>query len=820
MSSFHPDQWQVVSPYLDEALTLSEDERARWLERMRAENPSLADKLQELLSEHRLAEGNGFLEKRPDFPTLKTDLAGQIVGSYRLISLIGLGGMGTVWLAERSDGRFDRKAAVKFLSAALIGHGGEERFKREGAILGRFSHPHIADLLDAGVASNGQPYIVLEYVEGQPIDRYCDEHNLDVRSRVSLFLDVVGAVAHAHANLIVHRDIKPTNVLVSNDGQVKLLDFGIAKLLEAEGQDAATLLTQTGDSPLTPEYAAPEQVAGAPITTATDVYGLGVLLYQLLSGKHPAGTALRSPAALVKAIVDTEPLPPSDIVHPSTPDAEATTAIAATRASTPERLYRLLRGDLDTIVGKALKKNPEERYASASTMADDLRRYLKHEPISARPDTLAYRAVKFLRRNRFVVALGTLAFLATAAGLIGAVLQARINRQERDAAVRERDRANRIADFMVKMFKVSNPSEARGSSITAREILDKASKETESGLSKDPEMQAQMMNVMGDVYFNLGLLSESHKLLERTLAVQQRVLGSENPDTLRTASLLGMVLRKEGHSEEAEKLDRETLAIQNRVLGPENQDTLATMSGLANALMWEGKTTEAEKLDRELVEIRRRVLGPDDPETARSIDNLAFCLSLEGEQGKVDDFPESEKLSREALAIKQRILGPEHPDTITSMADLAATLSLERKLPEAEKLTREALEMRRRILGPEHTDTLDTMTYLSNVLGEEGRYAEAEKVEAEARAIQRRVLGPDHPATAVSTFNLGCLEALQGHRERALSFLREAIDHGLRPTQAVAAVQDDDLKSLRGDPRYEALVAEVKKRAAQTQQKQ
>ena len=820
MSSLHPDQWQVLSPYLDEALTLSEEERARWLESMRAKNPSLADKVQELLNEHRLAEGKGFLENRSNFPALSKGLACQVVGSYRLISLVGVGGMGAVWLAERCDGRFERKAAVKFLNVALLGHGGEERFKRESAILGRFSHPHIAEMLDAGVASNGQPYIILEYVEGQPIDRYCDEQNLDIRSRVSLFLDVVGAVAHAHANLIVHRDIKPTNVLVSNDGQVKLLDFGIAKLLEAEGQEAATLLTQTGDSPLTPEYAAPEQVTGAPITTATDVYGLGVLLYQLLSGKHPAGTALRTPAALVKAIVDTEPLLPSDIVRPFTPDAEAVTAIAATRASTPERLSRLLRGDLDTIVGKALKKNPEERYASASAMADDLRRYLRHEPISARPDTFAYRAAKFVRRNRVVMGLAVLAFLATAAGLIGAVLQARINRQERDVAVRERDRANRIADFMVKMFKVSNPSEARGSSITAREILDKASKEVESGLSKDPEMQAQMMNVMGDVYFNLGLLSESHSLLERTLAVQQRVLGPENPDTLRTASLLGMVLRKEGHPEETEKLDRETLAIQTRVLGPENRDTLATMSGLANALMWEGKTAEAEKLDRELVETRRKVLGPEDPETVRSIDNLAFCLSLEGEQGKRDDLPESEELSREALALKQRILGPEHPDTITSMADLAATLSLERKLPEAEKLTREALAMRRRILGPEHTDTLDTMTYLANVLEQEGHYAEAEKLEAETRLIQQRVLGPDHPATAVSTFNLACLEALQGHRERALSFLREAIDHGLRPMQALAAIEADELKSLRGDPRYEALVAEVKKRAASVQQKQ
>lgn len=819
MPPFDPDQWQILSPYLDEALTLSEEERACWLETMRAQNPSLADKLCDLLDEYRSAQGKGFLEKTLHFPVLNRSLAGQVVGSYRLVSLVGLGGMGAVWLAERCDGRFERKAAVKFLNVALMGQGGEERFKREGAILGRFSHPHIAELLDAGVNSSGQPYIVLEYVEGKPIDRYCDHARLDVKARISLFLDVLAAVAHAHANLIVHRDIKPTNVLVSKDGQVKLLDFGIAKLLESEGQlNAPTLLTREGDSPLTPEYAAPEQVTGAPITTATDVYTLGVLLYVLLSGQHPAGNALRSPADLVKAIVDTEPLRPSVVVEPSKPDTEATIATAANRASTPDKLRRLLQGDLDTIVGKALKKNPEERYSSATAMADDLRRYLKHEPISARPDTFTYRTVKFVRRNRVVVALATLAFVATTAGLVGAVLQARMNRQQRDTAFHERDRANRIADFMVRMFKVSNPSEARGNSVTAREILDEASKGMESGLSKDPEVQSQMMYVMGDVYYNLGLFSKSQSLLERALAVQRRVFGPDHPETLRTESLLGRTLQTEGHSEQAEKLERETLASQRRVLGPENRDTLSTMSRLAGVLMWEGQVSEAEKLDRELLETRRRIFGPEAPETVQAMDNLAYCLSVEGEQGKEADLPESEKLSREALAIKQRILGPEHPDTIVSMANLGATLCLEHKLPEAEKLTSEALEMSRRVLGPEHNVTLDLMTYVVNVLQLEGRYAEAEKLEAETRAIQQRVLGPDHPATAVSTFNIACLEALQGHREQALSFLREAVTH-MRPQQALA-IEGDELKSLRGDPRYEALVAEVKSRAAFVQRKQ
>src|SRR5215475_4738619 len=289
MSSLNPEQWLVLGPYLDQALTLSGEERVRWLESLRAENPVLAGQVQELLERDRAAEDEGFLDSSPiRFPEV-SGLAGQSVGAYRLISTIGHGGMGTVWLAERNDGRFLRKAAVKFLSVALVGRSAEERFKREGAILARLANPKIAELLDAGVAASGQPYLILEYVEGEPIDHYCDERKLEIRSRIRLFLDVLTAVAHAHANLIVHRDIKPSNVLVSTDGNVKLLDFGIAKLLESGTESGeATALTQEGGRALTPEYAAPEQVTGSPITTATDVYALGVLLYLLLTGHHPA----------------------------------------------------------------------------------------------------------------------------------------------------------------------------------------------------------------------------------------------------------------------------------------------------------------------------------------------------------------------------------------------------------------------------------------------------------------------------------------------------------------------------------------------------
>src|SRR5215475_2924642 len=361
MSILSPDKWDALSTYLDKALTLSEDESGRWLEALRTEKPELAKQVQELLNEHQAARQESFLETGPVMPLQSTGLAGQIVGAYRLVSPIGHGGMGTVWLAERSDGRFERKAAVKFLSAALIGHGGEERFKREGAILGRLSHPNTAELLDAGVTSTGQPYLVLEYIEGEPIDQYCDARRLDIRARIRLFLDVLGAVAHAHANLIIHRDIKPSNVLVSKDGSVRLLDFGIAKLLEGGGeQGTATLLTHEAGSAFTPLFAAPEQLTNGAVTTATDVYELSVLLYVLLTGQHPAGSGAHSAADLVKSILEVESPRASSVIT-----GEGGKIAAQNRGSTSDKLQRQLRGDLDAIVRKGLEKQPSRRYITA-----------------------------------------------------------------------------------------------------------------------------------------------------------------------------------------------------------------------------------------------------------------------------------------------------------------------------------------------------------------------------------------------------------------------------------------------------------------------
>src|SRR5262245_17642001 len=370
---------------------MTDDSRAAWLAAIRARDAALGDDLERLLGDHEALRNSTFLERAipvVQSPAEMPSLEGQIVGAYRLISLIGQGGMGSVWLAERCDGRFDRRVAVKLLNIALVGRAVEERFRREGNFLAKVTHSHIARLIDAGVSATGQPYLVLEHVNGQPIDRYCDERALSVEARIGLFLDVLEAVAHAHANLIVHRDIKPANVLVSVDGEVKLLDFGIAKLLDDDAQwdgsrtAAASVLTRDAGAALTPQYAAPEQLAQGPVTTATDVYALGVLLYVMLSGQHPVGAAVRSPVTLMRAIVEVEPRRMSDVVSGGTSTPEELARHAARCGMTVGKLQRTLRGDLDTIVAKALKKNAHERYVSVSALSDDLSRFLRHEPIT------------------------------------------------------------------------------------------------------------------------------------------------------------------------------------------------------------------------------------------------------------------------------------------------------------------------------------------------------------------------------------------------------------------------------------------------------
>ena len=491
-------RWERTKEVFEEALKLDLESRREYLDAACGKDQELRVEVDSLIASYEQA-GTDFLDRAaaelldltsgPDAPPQLRP--GQLAGPYRLIREIGRGGMGQVWLAERCDGRFDRRVAIKFIQGTTLAGSTAQRFKREGSFLSKLAHPQIAELIDAGLTSTREPFLVLEYVAGQPIDEYCDQHKLDIASRIQLFLDVLSAVAHAHANLIVHRDIKPSNVLVRNDGQVKLLDFGIAKLLtdETGAPASATMLTAEAGSVLTPRFAAPEQIAQGTITTATDIYGLGVLLYLLSSGRHPAGAGPHSPVQLMRAILEEEP--PRASVAALSVDMEA----AAQRSSTPDRLSRQLRGDLDTILNKALKKDPAERYASVSAFADDLRRCLKHEPISARPDTISYRARKFVRRNRLLV---------SAAALTAAVILAISGfaiYQEQLAQRRFQDVRKLAHTFVFELY--DQIAKLEGSTKT-RELMARTGIEYLDNLSRNAGRDLQLQREIAAAYMKIG----------------------------------------------------------------------------------------------------------------------------------------------------------------------------------------------------------------------------------------------------------------------------------------------------------------------------
>ncbi|HEV8241586.1 MAG TPA: serine/threonine-protein kinase, partial [Thermoanaerobaculia bacterium] len=538
---------------LARALELDAAERAALLAGVAAEDEALAGELERLLAaadsgtspldRPPWSEGIGSLlggtgaPRREASDTPQPALAGLAVGAYTLRAPIGQGGMGTVWLAERSDGRFVGQAAVKLLNAGLVGHEAEARFGREGSILARLRHPHIAHLIDAGVSSLGQPYLVLERVDGERIDAWCDGRELSTAARLRLFLDVLAAVAHAHSNLVVHRDIKPSNVLVTRDGQVKLLDFGIAKLLEGDGGAPATALTRDGAALLTPEYAAPEQLTGGPITTATDIHALGTLLYVLLVGRHPVGAATRTPAALFHAVVEDEPQRLSTAAGDRRNEtAETLVRNAAHRGSTPQRLRRLLKGDLETIVAKALKKRPEERYASAEAFAADLRRYLDRQPISARPDSLRYRARKFVARNRLPVAAAAAAALALLAGTAVALWEARAAARERDRALEDLRRAEITNDLTGYLLSAAAPG---GGPTSRGDLFTSAEEHIERRFAADPALHVYLLMTLSDRYYGNGQQEAWQRTAERAYRLS-RPLGEHRLRALASCLLSGV----------------------------------------------------------------------------------------------------------------------------------------------------------------------------------------------------------------------------------------------------------------------------------------
>src|SRR5579863_1831637 len=770
-----PEKWEQVKELFALALERDPKERSSFLSQACGGDDSLRTEIESLLSSFDGA--STFLDDCPAADLLSAQssaMTGRRIGAYRIVREIGQGGMAVVYLGERDDQNYRKQVAIKMVKPGIDTEQILQRFRNERQTLAALDHSSIVKLLDGGSSADGLPYLVMEYVEGLPIDQYCDLNKLSIDDRLRLFRQVCAAVQYAHENLVIHRDLKPGNILIAKGGVPRLLDFGIAKLLNPECFQTP-LVTRTDWHPMTPEYASPEQIRGQAITTASDVYSLGVLLFELLTGNRPYRATSQSLLEMERLICESEPEKPSAVVQASQTkektarDGQARTAIAAESMSTlcglqPVELQRRLRGDLDTITMKAIEKDPSRRYATVSEFSADIGRHLSHEPVLARPASATYRAGKYIRRHPVgvTVAAGVVLLLAGFAAMQSFQLR---------RITRERDRANWVTTFMEGMFKVSDPSESRGNSITAREILDKASTDIDTAPAQNPELQAQMMHVMGDVYKNLGLFPRAQSLYERSAEIRRRVLGPENADTLRSIDDLAWILNQEGRAADAEKLQRQTVATRRRVFGTQNLDTLKSMSNLAWTLDREGNYAEAEKLEREVLDIRRRVLKiEDDRETAGTMNNLAATLGHEGH------YPEAEKLKRETLDIRRRILGPENQETLTAMNNLAATFQQEGRYGEAEKLQRETLNLQRRILGPEHPDTLRSINNLAHTLVMEGHLAEAEPLQREALSTKQRVLGPEHQDTLWAMNSLAWTLQQEGHFSEAEKLQRQTME--------------------------------------------
>ena len=699
------------------------------------------------------------------------------IGRYRIIRLVGKGGMGAVYEAEQYQPK--RIVALKVIKSSWADPSLMRRFEQESEALARLHHSGIAQVYEAGTADSGtgvQPFFAMEYVAGgQPLTLYAATHHLDTRQRLEMMAEICDAVHHAHQRGLIHRDLKPANILVDEHGHPKILDFGVARVTDSDTQ--ATRQTDVGQIIGTLAYMSPEQALADPLEldTRSDVYALGVILYELLAGKLPYTLSNK----LHEAVVTIREQDPAAL-------------------SSVNRLYR---GDIETVVAKALEKDKTRRYTSAADLAADIRRYLKDEPIVARPASASYQLRKFARRNRALVAGVAAVFVVLVAGVVVSTREAVRARAAEQRANSEAAAAKAINDFLqndllaqASASNQSRPNSKPDPDLKVRTALDRAAERITGKFDKQPEVEAAIRDTMGQTYQDLGLYPEARKQLERALDLYRRVLGAENPKTLRTMYRLGDTAQIQGKYPEAEALYSQTLQIARRVLGPEHPDVLRAMNGLATVYDLQRKPAQAEALYSQTLEIRRRVLGPDHPDTLRTVTGLATVYFSQGR------YAQAEALFSQTLEARRRVLGAEHPDTLTAMNNLANTYQAEGKAAEAEALYKQALEIRRRVLGPEHSDTLYSMICLADIYFAQRKYAEAQAFFSQALETDRRVLGPEHPDTLLAMNGVGSALDGQGkyaQAEAVFSQTAEIMRRALGPAHPNTLIAMNNLRETQ-----------------------
>ena len=759
---------EKIRQLFEAALERDPEQRAEFLGRAFAEDPSIRVEVESLIASHEEAESlreGPTLEKEEEtaFPPRPADVPREI-GPYRIIREIGQGGMGSVYEAEQ-DKPVRRRVAVKLIKWGMDTKHFVARFASERQALALMTHSNIAAIYDAGATAGGRPYFAMEFVSGIPITKYCDTHRLTIRERLELFLQVCDGAQHAHQKGIIHRDIKPSNVLVTiQDGEPlpKIIDFGLAKATSGRLTDKSAY-TELGQLVGTPEYMSPEQadITALDVDTRADIYSLGAVLYELLVGAKPLDLDILGQTSFVemtRRILEEEPPRPSVRVSSM---GSASQLAARNRRGDPRSLGKQLRGDLDWITMKTLEKERTRRYETASSLGQDLQRYLRHEPVRARAPTAAYRARKFIRRHQGGVAAAAAVLIALIFGLVSATAGMIRAREAERVAVREAATANEVSNFLVGVFEVADPSEALGRTITAHEILGKGAREIEKALSQQPEVQARLMVTMGKVYTNLGLYGEAEPLLTKAVETCRRVLGKDHPDTLTALNDLANLYYYQNRFAEAQPLYLELVQTRGRVLGEEDPATLRAQFDLASLYLWSKRYDEMEELSLKTLDAQRRVLGEDHPDTLDSMHNLASMYYVRGR------YQESARVAERVLDQTRRRQGKDHPDTLTSMHNLATSYHGMGRYDEAEKLYREVIALKSRVLGSSHQQTADSIRMLGRMLKEQGRLEDAEALLLEAYGIYLESVGEHHTRTRETIQHLAELYEASGRPEKA-----------------------------------------------------
>lgn len=702
------------------------------------------------------------------------DAEGEQIGPYRILERIGHGGMGIVYLAEQIL-PVRRRVAIKVIKLGMDTKEVIARFDAERQALALMNHTNIARILDAGATEDGRPYFVMEYVPGIPIVDYCDAKRLAIPERLRLLAQVCHAIQHAHQKGVIHRDLKPSNILITEEHEhvvPKVIDFGVAKAVNRRLSEL-TLHTEVGRMIGTPEYMSPEQAGTSTldIDTRSDVYSLGVLMYELLVGARPFELRDRSVFDIQQEIREKEPTPPSSHVRAS---GQLAADIARMRDTSTIALHRQLRGELDWITLRALSKDRRRRYQTALALAEDIERHLGHMPVEAGPPSVTYRMSKFTRRH--AAAIGAATTMLLFAAILLTVYTVGLAR-ERDRANREATRASeqartaeQVTDFLVGLFEVVDPSEARGHSISAREVLDRGADRVTQELAEQPEVQARLLDAIGRVYLNLGLYRDAQRLLEEAVAVRRRTLGSDRSDVALSLNLLGESVYATGDYEAAESLLRRALALRRETLGEDDPRVGESLNNVGAVLWAQGDHVGAEPYYRDALALRRRLLGEENAEVAQSLNNLAVLLHSAG------DYSEAESLYRETLAIRERVLGIDHPHTINSMNNLGAVLRAEGRLDESEDFLTRALALRRTVLGETHPEVAESLEELAMTYQALHRYDEAESLLDESYALRLESLGHDHPLVARSRANAARLAHARGDHEPAAAMYVDAIE--------------------------------------------